>query len=254
MFKALIIDDEANGRTSLRGKLEYYCPEIDAIDEAENVAEALALIQSKQPDVLFLDIKLGGESGFELLEQLDPRSVAATEIIFTTAHDEFALKAIKFSALDYLLKPIAIEELEVAVKKLKEKRNTAPGIEKNLKVLLENFKQTTETNKKIAVSSSDGITILRIADIVRLESSSNYTQFFLKDGSKLLASKTLKEFDMVLTDNSNFERIHKSHLVNMDYVRKYLQADGGYIVLDDGMKLPVANRKKEELLKKIKGY
>lgn len=254
MFKALIIDDEANGRTTLRGKLEYYCPEIDNIDEAASVAEALEKIQSNQPDVLFLDIKLGGESGFELLEKLDPKVVGAIEIIFTTAHDEFALKAIKFSALDYLLKPIAIEELEVAVRKLKEKRATEPGIEKNLKVLLENFKQTTEAHKKIAVSSSDGITILRVADIIRLESSSNYTNFFLKDGSKLLASKTLKEFDTMLSGNTNFERIHKSHLVNMDFVRKYLQADGGYIVLEDGMKIPVANRKKEELLKKIKGY
>jgi two-component system LytT family response regulator len=252
MFKALIIDDEANGRLSLRGKLEFYCPDITHIEEAQDVEEALKSISQQMPDVVFLDIKLGKESGFELLEALDDDAVKKIEIIFTTAHDEYALKAIKFSALDYLLKPIDLDELVSAVEKLKEKRKTAPGIEQNLRVLLENFKQKNEGPKKIAVSSSEGISILKVSDIVRCESSSNYTNFHMKDGSRIMVSKTLKEFDSALSDH-NFERIHKSHLVNMEFVKKYITNDGGFLILEDGTRLPVSNRKKDELLKKVRG-
>jgi two-component system LytT family response regulator len=253
MFKALIIDDEANGRTSLRGKLEFYCPDISDIDEAADLDQAISSMARQKPDVVFLDIKLGKESGFELLEKLDNALVRELEIIFTTAHDEYALKAIKFSALDYLLKPIDLDELITAVEKLKEKRKSSPGIEQNLKVLLENFKQKQDLPRKIAVSGSDGISILKIDDIIRLESSSNYTTFILKDGTKMLVSKTLKEFESVLSDH-NFERVHKSHLVNLNLIKRYIPTDGGFVILEDGTKLPVANRKKEELLKKFKGY
>jgi two-component system LytT family response regulator len=252
MFTALILDDEENSRASLKGKLEMYCPEVATIWQAASVKAALSAIAKHQPDVVFLDIQLAGESGFDVLEKLPQKTLEKIEVIFTTAHDEYALRAIKFSALDYLLKPIDVEELEGAINKLKEKNKAQPGIEKNLQVLLETFKQTAQEGpKKIAIATSEGVTVLRIAEIIRLESSSNYTYFFLKDGGKLLASKTLKDFDAILSDNG-FERIHKSHLVNTEYIKKYLQADGGLVVMEDGTQIPVANRKKDDLLRLIR--
>jgi len=249
MLKALIIDDEENSRASLKGKLELFCPEIELINEAANVDGAVEQVKENDPDVIFLDVNLEGESGFEILEKLQAEDLLKAEIVFTTAHDEYAIKAIKFSAIDYLLKPIDSEELVKAVRKIEEKKDINPGYKLN--VLIENFRQASDSPKKIVIPSSDGMHILRVSEIMRCESSSNYTQFFLKTGKVLLASKTLKEFDNMLTDY-NFERIHKSHLVNMNYVKRYMQSDGGYLIMEDGSNIPVANRKKERLLSMLK--
>jgi len=250
MLKALIVDDEANSRDSLGGKLKLFCPEITEIYEAEDVATAVSHIEAHKPHVIFLDVKLSGESGFEVIEHFQNNDEdIPSEIIFTTAHDEYAIKAIKFSALDYLLKPIDAEDLVKAVRKVGP--TTKSSSSANINVLLENFRQAQDSPKKIVIPSSDGMHILRVSEIMRCESSSNYTQFFLTNGKKLLASKTLKEFDNMLTDY-NFERIHKSHLINMNYVKKYVQADGGYVVMDDESRIPVANRKKEHLVTYLK--
>ncbi|MCT4622873.1 MAG: LytTR family DNA-binding domain-containing protein [Schleiferiaceae bacterium] len=249
MLKALIIDDEENSQASLKGKLELFCPEIEEIALAGNVADAVESVRANTPDVIFLDVNLAGESGFEVLERLKEEGLDTPEVVFTTAHDEYAIKAIKFSAIDYLLKPIDAEELVKAIRKIEAKKEMSPGTQLN--VLLENFRQASDSPKKMVIPSSDGMHILRVSDIMRCESSSNYTQFFLNTGKVLLASKTLKEFDNMLTDY-NFERIHKSHLVNMNYVKKYMQSDGGYLVMDDGSQIPVANRKKEQLLSMLK--
>ena len=249
MLKALIIDDEENSRISLKGKLELFCPEIESIGLAEDVSTAIEEVKSVNPDIIFLDVKLAGETGFDLLEALKKENLLTADVIFTTAHDEFAIKAIKFSAIDYLLKPIDAEDLVTAVRKVEEKKGVNPTY--NLDVLLENFRQASDSPKKIVIPSSDGMHILRVSDIKRCESSSNYTQFFLNNGKKLLASKTLKEFDNMLCEYS-FERIHKSHLVNMNYVKKYVQSDGGYLIMEDGSQIPVANRKKEHLVTLLK--
>lgn len=246
MISALIIDDEENSREALKGKLKLFCPEISSIYEAADVSSSMDSIRTHQPDVIFLDVKLAGESGFEILEKMEKEGEHINgEIIFTTAHDEYALQAIKFSALDYLLKPIDAEELVRSIRKVEEKHSS--GERGDLNVLLENFRGGNQMPKKIVIPSSDGMHILKISDIIRCESSSNYTQFFLTTGKMLLASKTLKEFDNML-NGFNFERIHKSHLVNMNYVKKYVQADGGYVVMEDDSRVPVANRKKEQLL------
>lgn len=249
MLKALIIDDEENSRVSLKGKLELFCPEIEVIEMAHDIASSVEKVQTIAPDVIFLDVKLAGETGFDLLEELNNKELLNADVIFTTAHDEFAIKAIKFSAIDYLLKPIDAEDLVLAVRKVEAKKDVNPSLK--LDVLIENFRQASDSPKKIVIPSSDGMHILRVSDIIRCESSSNYTQFFLNNGKKLLASKTLKEFDNMLTDYS-FERIHKSHLVNMNYVKRYVQSDGGYLIMDDGSQIPVANRKKEQLLTLLK--
>lgn len=246
MIRALIIDDEENSRAALKGKLELFCPDISPIDEADAIDSAMHQITAHQPSVIFLDVKLAGETGFELLERLQKEEPEWNgDVIFTTAHDEYALKAIKFSALDYLLKPIDPEELVKAVRKVEEKKSVEP--KGNIGVLLENFRNVSDSPKKIVIPSSDGMHIIKVSDILRCESSSNYTQFVLLTGKNLLASKTLKEFDNLLAEH-NFERIHKSHLVNMNYVKRYVQADGGYVVMEDDSRIPVANRKKEHLM------
>lgn len=245
MLKALIIDDEQNSRVALKGKLDLFCPEIEIIGEAENVATALDVCEIKRPDLLFLDINLAGEDGFSILEHLRENASRMPEIIFITAHDEHAIRAIKFSAADYLLKPIDPEELVKAVRKVEAKRDVDPA--PKLNTLIENIRQASDSPKKIVIPSSDGLHVVKTADIMRCESSSNYTQFFLKTGKSMLASKTLKEFDAMLTPY-NFERIHKSHLINMNYVKKYVQSDGGYVMMEDGSRIPVANRKKEQLV------
>lgn len=251
MLKALIIDDEENSRAALKGKLELFCPDIRPISEAGDIDSGINGIVAGKPDVLFLDVKLAGETGFELLERVRQEEINWNgDVIFTTAHDEFALKAIKFSALDYLLKPIDPEELVKAVRKVQQKNLVEPS-SPGISVLLENFRSATESPKKIVIPSSDGMHIIKVSDILRCESSSNYTQFVLRAGKNLLASKTLKEFDNMLADH-NFERIHKSHLVNMNYVKRYVQSDGGYVIMEDDSRIPVANRKKEHLMALLK--
>ncbi len=249
MLTALIVDDEQNSREALKGKLELFCPEIEILGESETVSDAAQKMITQSPDVLFLDINLSGEDGFDLLEELQKSDEKLPEIIFITAHDEFAIKAIKFSASDYLLKPIDAEELVKAVRKVEAKREMDPS--PKLNTLLENIRQASDSPKKIVIPSSDGLHIFKVADIMRCESSSNYTQFFLNTGKTMLASKTLKEFDGMLCDYS-FERVHKSHLINMNYVKQYVQSDGGYVIMHDGSRIPVANRKKEQLVKLLR--
>lgn len=250
MLKAVLIDDEDNSRETLKGKLDLFCPEVEIVGEATNVAEGIELLTAQKPDILFLDIQLSGESGFDILEAIKEEADINPEIIFITAHDEFAVRAIKFSALDYLLKPIDPEELVKSIRKAEDQRGL-PKNSTNLNVLVENIRQASDSPKKIVIPTSDGMHVIKISEIIRLESSSNYTTFFIKDQKSLLASKTLKEFDNMLT-NYNFHRIHKSHLVNMNYLKRYVQTDGGYLILEDGSRIPVANRKKEQLLSTLK--
>ncbi len=252
MLKAIIVDDEAATRESLIGKLKLFTPEVEVAADVATIEEGLAAIQNEKPDLLFLDINLQGENGFELLEKLGnlgDELEYKPEVIFVTAHDEYALRAIKFSALDYLLKPVDPEELVKAIRKYEEKRNL--GGSAGLGVLLENLRGGQHTPKRIVVPTYDGMHILRISEIIRCESSSNYTNFILQNAKPILASKTLKEYDLLLSPY-NFERIHKSHLINMDFVKRYVPADGGYMIMDDGSRIPVANRKKDQLVKLIK--
>jgi two-component system LytT family response regulator len=251
MIRALILDDEAASREALKGKLQLFAPEVEVIGESESVQDALSKVIEDQPDVIFLDINLSGENGFELLEKLQESSEGQEEkpeVIFITAHDEFALRAIKFSALDYLLKPIDPEELVKAIRKLEEQKNNSSV---PMGVLIENLRGGSGMPKRIVVPTYDGMHILKVSDIIRCESSSNYTNFLLKDAKPILASKTLKEYDIMLSPY-NFERIHKSHLINMAYVKRYVPSDGGYMIMEDDSRIPVANRKKEQLLKMIR--
>jgi two-component system LytT family response regulator len=250
MFRAIVVDDEVPSRESLMGRLKLFCPEVSVVGEAGGLADAMEAIRELHPDLIFLDVNLNRENGFDLLEQIgqdEELQSLKPEVIFTTAHDEYAIKAFRFSAIDYLLKPIDPEELVKAVRRVQEKKGVDPS--QGWSVLADNFQKGAP--KKIIVPSSDGMHIIRVDQIIRCESDSNYTTIFLKGEKNLLASKTLKEYDSMLTEYG-FERVHKSHLVNMDYVKKYIQADGGYLVLEDDSRIPVANRKKDQLMKLLK--
>jgi len=240
-MKALLLDDELPVLEALQGKLNLFCPEVEVVSLCQNVDDALHQLNTAEIDVVFLDVNLSGESGFDFIEKWEGEELPS--LIFTTAHDEFAVQAIKHAALDYLLKPIDAEELVKAVRKAGEK----VGLDRQ-SVVKEASKGAP---KKLVIPTTEGMHILNVEDIVRCESSSNYTQFFLKNKSSVLASKTMKEYETLLRP-AGFERVHKSHLVNLEMISKYVSADGGYLLLVEGSAVPVSNRKKEVLVQHLK--
>jgi len=244
-MNALIIEDEPQAVSALKQELSLHCPEITILETAQNVSEGILLIKKYQPDLIFLDIQLSDGLGFDILQEFDN---IRFKIIFTTAYSQYALKAIKFSALDYLLKPIDATELKKAV--AKATKQSQSKLNKKIELFLHNQKSN---NKRIALQTSDGVFIHEVNTIIRCNSEGNYTHIHFTDGSKLLIAKTMKEFDELLSPY-NFERIHHSHLINMNHLNSYVNKDGGYIVMSDKKTLPVAQRKKSEFLKKLGSF
>lgn len=243
MIRAIIIEDEKKSRETLRGLLDRFCKNVVIIAEAEGYRAGLDMIKEYHPDVIFLDIQMPDGSGFRLLEEIDKVDF---EIIFTTAFDQYAIKAIKYSALDYLLKPIDPEELANAIKKV-ELKKSGTHVNKHIRVLLDNIRTPESESQKIVLSTSDKIHIVEVSKIIRCESDNYYTNFFLNDGKKILISKTLKENEELLSGH-NFIRPHKSHLINLDYVKSFNRDEGGYILMKDESKIPVSRRKRERIL------
>lgn len=246
--KALVIDDERRSRDTLAGMLAKYCAnEIELVGEADGMRTGIEAIRKLGPEVVFLDIQMPDGSGFKLLESLDDINF---EVVFTTAFDQYAIKAIRYSALDYLLKPIVPAELRNAVAKVSQKK--ADGtINKHIRVLLENMKEsTTQSTKRIVLSTAEGMHVIDIRDIIRCESDDYYTRFFLKDRKPIMVSKTLKEHEELLSE-FGFLRPHKSHLVNIRYIKSFIKTDGGYILLQDGTTIPVSRRKREKTIQEL---
>jgi two-component system LytT family response regulator len=246
MLRAVIVEDEKRSRETLIGLLKRHCKNLEIVGEAENVSTGVDIVTKEKPDVVFLDIQMPDGSGFKLLEQLNQVDF---DVIFTTAYDQFAIKAIRFSALDYLLKPIVSDDLVNAVNKA-EKKRMARDSRKNIEVLLENMNRPPAESPKIVLSTSERINVVKIDDIVRCESDNYYTMFFFTNGKRLLVSKTLKEQEELLGEY-NFIRPHKSHLVNVKYIKSYLKTKGGNILLEDGSEVPVSRRKKEYIMEII---
>lgn len=246
MIKAVIIDDEKKSRETLRGLIEAFCDDITILGEADGFINGVEIIKKHNPEVVFLDIQMPDGSGFRLLESFKDITF---DVIFTTAYDQFAIKAIRYSALDYLLKPIVPEELQNAVAKVKQNKKKG-ALKSNIEVLLENVSSGAKDPKKIVLSTSEGMHIVKVSDIIRCESDDYYTKFFLVDGKKIMVSKTLKENEQLLSEH-NFIRPHKSHLVNINYIKSYIKTDGGYLVLTNDFKVPVSRRKKEKILEII---
>jgi two-component system LytT family response regulator len=241
MIRAIIIDDIAEARAVLKSDLENYCASIEVVGEAEGVVTGAKCINELKPDLVFLDIQMKDGSGFDLLEIL---LIKDFKLIFTTASDEYALKAFKFSAVDYLLKPIDPDELMEAVNRVEHQEKASERIS----LLKENLNHP----KRIALNTLDKIHIVQVAEILRCESSVNYTMFYFTDDTKLLVTKTLKEFDQLLSDH-DFIRVHQSHLINVKFIKGFTKSDG-YIFLKDGIKIPVSTRKKQVLMDMIQKF
>jgi two-component system LytT family response regulator len=246
MLTAIIIDDETSSRSSLRQKLTKHCPDITIIGECENGEEGVKGIEEKKPDLIFLDVEMPRMNGFTMLQHL---SNINFEIVFITAYDHYALQAIKFSALDYLVKPVEITDLKLAVEKAVQKRKMAAGNER-LELLLQNLKNDKKELQRIAIPSVDGFQFVETEDIIYLEANSNYTCFYLTNNAKITVAKTIKDFEELLPA-SIFIRIHHSYIINKNLVAKYLNGKGGQVVMKNGIVLDVARRKKEEFLKAV---
>lgn len=242
-IRTLIVDDEELARKNLEFMLHEYCDPVDVIGEAANVREAKKAIKDNNIDLLLLDIEMPNGSGFDLLESI--KDDIDFKIIFITAYHEYALKAFRYSAVDYLLKPINPEDLQAAIKKAK------PGTEmdspEKIEALIENISKKGTRFEKIALASMEGLVFVNLDDILYCESQDNYTQFFLKDGQRIMVSKTIKHFEEVL-DSDKFFRVHRSNIINLKYIDKYVKGEGGYVVLKQGARIPVSRRRKESFL------
>jgi two-component system LytT family response regulator len=242
-IRVIIVDDEKKARETIRNIIRLYCQNVEVVAEAANIKAAAAEIASIKPDLIFLDINMPGGTGFDLLKQLPKIDF---KIVFITAYEEYALRAFKFSALDYLLKPINPDELIAAI------ANAQAAIEKEnfntkLHSFLENIDTIKKEVKKIVLKTSETIHIISVQDIIRCESERNYTTFFLNEGKKIVTSNTLKEYDEMLSPY-RFFRIHHSHLINIDYVISFEKKEGGYFLMKDKSCIPFSAGKKEILL------
>ena len=242
MEKAVIIDDEKNGRNTLISLINNHCPEMEIVGEAYNVKSGIELIKQLQPDVVFLDIEMPDGTGFDLLSQI---RLVQFEVIFVTAYDKYAVKAFRFSAIDYLLKPINPELLISSVQKLK-KTADAKDLGRKIDTLLGNTKKLD----KIVLHTSEGVHIVKIENIIRCTADDYYTVFHLKDSNKITVSKTLKEYAETL-ENLNFFRTHQSHLINLEYVDRFVNTEGGSIVMQNGDTVEVSRRRKKQLMEAL---
>ena len=251
MITAILIDDDKNLRDGMRELLSFYAPDIAIIGEAEDVETGVTVMDKLKPQVVFLDIQLNDGTGFDILEKIVQKTGKInSHIVFITAHEEYAIKAFRFSALDFLLKPVDPDELEMVVGKIRtvlEKNNSYAHID----LLLENIRKKVDNFKRIALTTADGINLYEVSDIIRCEGEDNYTTFYIKNNKPIVISKTLKEYEDLLSEYG-FERIHQKHLINLAYLKSYVKKEGGYIVMADNTQLPISQRKKERLQELIK--
>ena len=246
-LKAILVDDELNSLQNLQIKIQEYCPSIKVVAQTQNPEEAIRLILQNKPDVIFLDIEMPRMSGFKMLEQIPDIDF---EVIFITAYNHYAINAIRISAFDYLVKPVAIEDLQQTVERLgtyslKKIRERAEFLKKNLA-------NPKSQDDHIAIPTNDGLDFIQIKQIIRIESSSNYSKIVLLSGQHMLVTRQLKDFEELLQDYK-FYRIHHSHLVNLNYIAKYIRGDGGQVTMRNGDTIDVSRRKKEVFLKLIGG-
>lgn len=243
-MKAVIVEDEERSRIVLRNLLETYCPEVEIVDTADSVNSALKILRVHQPDIVFLDVQINGGTGFDVLDKMDDLHAS---LIFTTAYDSYALKAFKFSAIDYLLKPIDIEELKAAVRKASISQEQTVGQVK-IQNLLSNLKNPNE-DPVLLVSTLEAVEFIRIKDIIRCEAEGAYTKLFLRDLKPIMVSRVIKEFEFLLQEYG-FYRVHQSYLINLKEVRKFVKSEN-YLIMRDGAQIQLARSRKEEFFNAI---
>ncbi|MEO8147785.1 MAG: LytTR family DNA-binding domain-containing protein [Bacteroidia bacterium] len=246
MIRTILIDDEQHCRESLSATLHNYFPEIELLAQCTSIAEGEKAIEQLKPELVFLDVELPPFTSFDMLKKLGTISF---EIIFTTAFDKYALRAIKASALDFILKPVGKEELGEAIDRFKQKQSRNNS-NQHMEVLFENVRQLRDPLKKLMIPTQAGFELVSVKDIVRLQSDSNYTNFHFVDKRKILVSKTLKDFDELLSGHSFF-RVHQSHLINLNYVKNYAKGEGGVVMMQDGTEIDVSRRRKEDFIKSL---
>jgi two-component system LytT family response regulator len=242
-LKTIIVDDEQDAVNFINSIIGEYCPSLQVVGKANNVLQGVELIRENEPDLLFLDVEMPNGTGFDLLEQFPEKDF---DVVFITAFNHYAINAIKFSAVDYILKPININEFIEAVNKVVKKRSErrTPGNE-GLKILMENIRSSLPS--RLAIPTTDGMEYLNPKDIIRIEADRSYSWFFLTGDRKILVSKHLKEYQELLGDRYFF-RLHNSHLINLKFVKKYIRKEGGYIEMADGALLPISRNRKDLFL------
>ena len=244
-IKAIVIDDEKMARTLLSGLIARYCPEVEVLELCHDLPSGVKAIIKHKPDLVFLDIEMPGHSGLELMDFFD-ESTADFRIIFTTAYSQYAIQAFKLSAVDYLLKPIEAEDLKQALEQFKKQNEKI-----DFKILKNNLKGNV-VNQKIAVHSIQSTKYVELSDLLFCKADCSYTDFFLKDGKKLKASKGLKHFEDLLSHIPFFQRCHKSYLINLTHVTEHVKADGGYLVVDRIHNIPISSDRAAFILNKLK--
>lgn len=243
MIRAIVIDDEAKARRMMEALLKEYCPDVEVVAIAEDVPSGVLAINKHKPDVLFLDVEMPGYTGFQLLDFFNEVNF---EIIFTTAHSDYALQAFQVSAIDFLLKPIQISELIKSVEKLKRLQ----GLQRErFDTLKENFKD--HAIKKLALPVSEGLIFVDVDDILYLEADGAYTTFHLSNGKRVMVSKKIKEYEGALNINNHFFRAHRSYIVNLKRIKQYIKQEGGYILMDNESQIPLARERKDEFTELI---
>lgn len=248
MINAIIVDDEPKNIRILQGLLTESCPTVQMVGSAVSAETAIPLIAEKQPDLVFLDIEMPHGNAFDLLDRIMPINF---EIVFITAFDAYTLKAFKYSALDYLLKPVSIDELKAAVQKAQERIRTK-NINLQLQNLLFNMGKPNAYLQKIALPVNDGLVFIQLSEIIRFEAKGGYTYVYTNDSQKYISSRIIKEYEEILPGDIFF-RIHNSHIINLNFVKKYQKGRGGLIEMSDNAQIEVATRRKDEFLARF-GY
>ncbi len=246
MLRAVIVEDEEASRESLKNYLKKYCTDVQVVGEAASVKEGLEAIKKAQPDLVFLDVEMPYGNAFDLLEQVEDRNF---ETIFVTAYDHYAMKALNFSASYYILKPVDIDELVKAVELIAQKKETEEHALRT-KILTENIKIENKQLQKIILPLIDGFEVVKVKDILRCQAEDNFTRFHFTNGEKLLICRTLKFYEELLSD-FDFVRVHKSHLVNLQYVTRYKKGKGGQVIMSDGKAIDVSASRKQDLLSRF---
>lgn len=242
MFNAVIIDDEKDARELVKFLVTSYFQEIQIIDTASSVVEGIKSIAKHKPKIVFLDIEMQDGNGFDVLDGISDKNF---EFIFITAFDHYAVKAFKYSAIDYLVKPIDVDEFTDSVNRIINKLNLKKDNQKHYTVLKENFQ--TKTLSKLALPSNKGYEFVKVSDIIRFEADGRYTNVYLKNNRMITVTKLLKEF-IDLIDDHNFYRTHKSHLINLNYVKMFVKTEGGSILMTDGSNIPISKTNRDEFL------
>ena len=249
MIRCVLIDDESNSLEMMEWLLKTYCPQVKIEAMCHAALEGITAIRQYKPDIVFLDIEMPHMNGFDMLEQFDKLSF---EVVFCTAYDQFAIKAFKYSALNYLLKPVDPEDLMETIRRIEDKQSTSS--KEQIELLLQNFRQTARPAvQRIALTTGDGMIFVPVQNIMYCQAESNYTNVVMTGGKKIMVSKVLKDIDEALS-GSDFFRVHNSYMVNINHISKFVRGDGGYVIMEDGASIGIARNRRQPFMERFEKF